>query len=91
MKYKIPRGTFDILPDKSWQWQQMENAFIEVAKVYGYERIVTPIFEVSELFERSSGESSDTVQKEMYRFTDKKERSFALRPEGTAPVVRSYV
>ena len=91
MKYKIPRGTFDILPDKSWQWQQMENAFIEVAKVYGYERIVTPIFEVSELFERSSGESSDIVQKEMYRFTDKKERSFALRPEGTAPVVRSYV
>ena len=91
MKYKIPRGTFDILPDKSWQWQQMENAFIEVAKVFGYERIVTPIFEVSELFERSSGESSDIVQKEMYRFTDKKERSFALRPEGTAPVVRSYV
>ncbi|PKN80271.1 MAG: histidine--tRNA ligase [Candidatus Cloacimonetes bacterium HGW-Cloacimonetes-1] len=91
MKYKIPRGTFDILPDKSWLWQQLESTFFEVAKVYGYERIVTPIFEMSELFERSSGESSDIVQKEMYRFTDRKDRSFALRPEGTAPVVRSYV
>lgn len=91
MDYKIPRGTYDVLPERSWLWQFVENAFREVAASYGYEQIITPIFEQSNLFERSSGENSDIVQKEMYRFLDRKERSFALRPEGTAPVVRSYV
>ncbi len=91
MQYKIPRGTFDILPSDTWRWQVVINAYREVACAYGYEEIVTPIFEQVELFERSSGENSDIVQKEMYRFQDKKERWLALRPEGTAPVVRSYV
>ncbi len=91
MDYKIPRGTFDILPERSWLWQTVERAFEEVASAFGYELIRTPIFEQSSLFERSSGESSDIVQKEMYRFTDRKDRTFALRPEGTAAVVRSYV
>ena len=91
MQYKIPRGTFDILPADSWRWQEVINTFRVVARTYGYEEIVTPIFEQVELFERSSGESSDIVQKEMYRFQDKKERWFALRPEGTAPVARSFV
>lgn len=91
MNYKIPRGTFDILPPQSSKWQYVQQVFREVAASFGYQEITTPIFEMAELFERSSGASSDVVQKEMYRFTDQKGRRFALRPEGTAPVVRSYV
>ncbi len=91
MQYKIPRGTFDILPSESHRWQKVISTFRETALSFGYEEIVTPIFEQVELFERSSGESSDIIQKEMYRFQDKKERWLALRPEGTAPVVRSYL
>ena len=90
-KYKLPRGTYDILPDASYKWSYVTNVFQETAKLFNYKEIVTPIFEDSDLFERSSGESSDIVQKEMYRFNDKKGRTFALRPEGTAPVVRSFV
>ncbi len=91
MEYTIPRGTYDILPEQSYKWQKVISAFREIAASYGYEEISTPIFEQAALFERSSGESSDVVKKEMYRFTDQKGRVFALRPEGTAPVVRSYV
>jgi len=91
MQYKIPRGTFDILPAESWRWQHVISTFRTTAQSFGYEEIVTPVFEQAELFERSSGESSDVIQKEMYRFQDKKGRNLALRPEGTAPVVRSYV
>ena len=91
MNYKIPRGTYDILPEASFKWQKIIEVFRQVANSYGFEEIITPIFEVAGLFERSSGESSDVVQKEMYRFTDQKGRVFALRPEGTAPVVRSYI
>jgi len=91
MNYKIPRGTFDILPADSYKWQYVQRVFREVAAAFGYREITTPIFEMAELFERSSGESSDVVQKEMYRFNDQRGRTFALRPEGTAPVVRSYV
>ncbi len=91
MDYKIPRGTYDVLPEESYRRQFVAKAFEEVAMAFGYSQISTPVFEQSELFERSSGESSDIVQKEMYRFKDKKDRIFALRPEGTAPVVRSYV
>lgn len=90
MQYKIPRGTFDILPPQSSVWQKVMAVFRETAQSFGYEEIVTPVFEQMELFERSSGENSDVVQKEMYRFQDKKGRWLALRPEGTAPVVRSY-
>src|SRR5690554_4719413 len=91
MRYKIPRGTYDILPKDSAKWQYVQRVFRETAASFGYEEISTPIFEMAELFERSSGESSDVVQKEMYRFEDQKGRVFALRPEGTAPVVRSFV
>lgn len=91
MEYKIPRGTYDILPADSSKWQFLRSRFREIADAYGYLEISTPVFEASGLFERSSGESSDVVQKEMYRFTDRKGREFALRPEGTAPVVRSFV
>ena len=91
MEFKIPRGTFDIIPPQSTKWQKVISAFREIAALYGYQEISTPVFELAGLFERSSGESSDVVQKEMYRFQDRKGRQFALRPEGTAPVVRSYV
>ena len=91
MKYSIPRGTYDILPSQSYKWQYLIRKFQDHAAAYGYAEISTPVFEQSGLFERSSGESSDVVQKEMYRFTDRKGREFALRPEGTAPVVRSFV
>ncbi len=91
MNYKIPRGTFDIIPPQSAKWNYVKDVFRRVASSFGYEEITTPIFEMAELFERSSGESSDVVQKEMYRFTDQKGRTFALRPEGTAPVVRAFV
>jgi len=91
MNYKIPRGTYDILPKDSVKWHYVQAQFRKIASSFGYEEISTPIFEMAELFERSSGESSDVVQKEMYRFKDQKGRTFALRPEGTAPVVRSFV
>jgi histidyl-tRNA synthetase len=89
--YSIPRGTYDILPDKSFIWQYVQRLFRETAAEFGYNEIVTPIFENADLFERSVGDTSDIVEKEMYKFHDKKDRVFALRPEGTAPVVRSYV
>ncbi|HPM03870.1 MAG TPA: ATP phosphoribosyltransferase regulatory subunit, partial [Candidatus Cloacimonadota bacterium] len=90
-KFSIPRGTFDVLPKDSYKWELIESKFRQIAKRFGYKEIVTPIFENSEVFERSVGDTSDIVQKEMYKFTDKKGRTFALRPEGTAPVIRSYV
>lgn len=91
MNYRIPRGTFDIMPPDSAKWNYVKDVFRRVANSFGYDEITTPIFEMAELFERSSGETSDVVQKEMYRFTDLRGRVFALRPEGTAPVVRAYV
>ena len=90
-KYSVPRGTYDILPSESFKWQYVKRIFSEVAAQFNFQEIVTPIFEQTDVFERSVGDSSDIVQKEMYRFQDKKGRNFALRPEGTAPVVRSYV
>lgn len=90
-KYNLPRGTYDVLPNNSYKMEYVLNTFKEVAKLYNFKEIITPIFENADLFERSSGETSDIVKKEMYRFQDKKGRTFALRPEGTAPVVRSFV
>lgn len=89
--YKVPRGTYDILPAESYKWQYIKKIFRETANHFNFQEIVTPIFEQTDVFERSVGDSSDIVQKEMYRFQDKKGRNFALRPEGTASVVRSYV
>lgn len=90
MKYNIPRGTFDILSEDSYKWQFLQNSFRKMATCFGYEENNYSHFEVAELFERSSGESSDVVQKKCIVFRIKG-REFALRPEGTAPVVRSYV
>ncbi|MCH4057501.1 histidine--tRNA ligase [Lapidilactobacillus gannanensis] len=91
MRYQKPKGTADILPADSHQWQYVENKAQEIFSTYDFHEIRTPIFESYDVFERSSGESSDVVSKEMYDFDDKGGRHIALRPEGTAGVVRAYV
>ncbi len=91
MQFKAPKGTTDILPDVARRWQYLEHKAIELFSIYGYEPIVTPMFEHTEVFLRSIGISTDIVQKEMYTFADKGGRSLTLRPEGTAPVIRAYV
>lgn len=91
MNFKVPRGTQDILPAETWKWQKVERIINEVCDLYRYEEIRTPMFEQTELFQRTVGETTDVVQKEMYTFMDRGNRSMTLRPEGTAAVVRSFV
>ncbi len=86
-----PRGTKDILPEVSANWQYIEQTIREICRLYGYKEIRTPVFEHTELFLRGIGETTDIVSKEMYTFTDRGERSITLRPENTAAVVRSYL
>ena len=86
-----PKGTVDITGDDSLLWEYANNVVSTMMKYYNYEFIRTPIFEASELFHRSVGESSDIVRKETYDFKDKGDRDITLRPEGTAGVVRSYI
>lgn len=85
------RGTEDILPSESGKWQYIEETARKVLERYHFSEIRTPIFESFNLFSRSVGETTDIVSKEMYDFYDKGERHIALRPEGTASVVRAYV
>lgn len=87
----IPRGTQDILPEETAKWRYIENQLHKLMEVYNYQEIRTPIFESTDLFARGVGDSTDVVQKEMYTFKDKGDRSITLRPEGTAAVVRSYI
>ena len=91
MKVQIPRGTQDILPEQAAVWQYIENVARDLCRRYQYNEIRTPIFEHTEVFTRGVGETTDIVQKEMYTFNDRGDRSLTLRPEGTAAVVRSYV
>lgn len=91
MKLQKPKGTQDILPADSAKWQYVENVARETFKKYNYGEIRTPMFEHYEVISRSVGDTTDIVTKEMYDFHDKGERHITLRPEGTAPVVRSYV
>lgn len=91
MRVQKPKGTVDILPDTSYQWDKVENIAKNFFRKANYQEIRTPMFENYEIFSRSSGESSDVVEKEMYDFMDKGDRHIALRPEGTAGVVRAYV
>ncbi|MCW6660696.1 histidine--tRNA ligase [Aerococcaceae bacterium NML201209] len=85
------KGTEDILPGASYVWQYVEDTARAIFDSYQYKEIRTPMFEAYELFARSVGETTDVVSKEMYDFYDKGERHIALRPEGTAGVVRAYV
>ena len=86
-----PRGTKDILPRDVEAWRYLERTMREICAQYGYLEIRTPVFEHTELFLRGIGETTDVVEKEMYTFTDRGERSLTLRPENTASAVRSYV
>jgi histidyl-tRNA synthetase len=91
LKIERPRGTHDILPSEQPLWQRVTGEIERLCALYGYRPIQTPAFEDTALFERTSGVGSDVVQKEMYTFTDRSERSLTLRPEGTAPICRAYV
>ena len=90
-RFQAPRGTRDLLPEELGRWQWAEAQARGVLERYGYGEIRTPLFEDFELFARTSGESSDVVQKEMYRFKDLGDRDLALRPEFTAGVMRAYL
>ncbi len=87
----IPKGTRDVLPEESWQWQYLESIAREVTRLYRFEEIRTPTFEHTEVFLRGIGDTTDVVNKEMYTFLDKGGRSITLKPEGTAGVARSFV
>lgn len=91
MKLQKPKGTQDILPGESRKWQFVEARAREIFGRYRFEEIRTPLFEHYEVISRSVGDTTDIVSKEMYDFYDKGDRHITLRPEGTAPVVRSYV
>lgn len=91
MKYKAIKGTRDLLPEEMFKKRYVENVARKLFESWGYLPILTPVFEQTELFVRSIGETTDIVQKEMYTFLDRKGRSLTLRPEGTAPIVRAYL
>ncbi len=90
-KFEAPRGTHDVVPSEQPLWQLATGEIERLCALYGYRKILTPTFEDSALFARTSGAGSDVVQKEMYTFTDRGDRSLTLPPEGTAPICRAYV
>ena len=87
----IPKGTKDVLPADSYKWQYVEGMARDIATLFNLKEIRTPVFEHTELFQRSVGDTTDIVTKEMYTFKDKGDRSITLKPEGTAGAVRSFV
>jgi histidyl-tRNA synthetase len=89
-RFQAPRGTHDVLP-RDHLWWRVIRTIEEQCVQYGWSRVSTPGFEDTALFERTSGEASDVVHKEMYTFADRGDRSLTLRPEGTAPIARAYV
>lgn len=91
MEVQAPKGTKDMLPQEAYKWHFVENKFREIAKFYGMREIRTPMFEHTDLFLRGVGDTTDIVQKEMYTFNDKGNRSITLKPEGTSPVVRAFI
>lgn len=91
MKIKSIKGVKDILPGEIEKWQWVESVAHRIFSRYGFKEIRLPIFEYTDLFKRSIGDTTDIVEKEMYTFTDKGGEEITLRPEGTASVVRSYI
>ncbi len=87
----IPKGTKDVLPEESYKWHYVENTARKVAETFGIREIRTPTFEHTELFLRGVGDTTDIVNKEMYTFLDKGNRSITLKPEGTAGVARAFI
>ena len=88
---QAPKGTQDVLPAESYKWQHIEQTALSIARDFGYREMRTPVFEHTVLFQRSVGETTDVVQKEMYTFDDKGGRSITLRPEGTAGAARAML
>ncbi len=88
---EIPKGTKDLLPQNAYKWHYLEERVRKITKRYNVKEIRTPVFEHTELFLRGIGNSTDIVNKEMYTFLDKGDRSITLKPEGTAGVARSYI
>ena len=91
MQMQAPRGTRDVLPEDSYRWQALEARMREAAALAGYREVRTPVFEHTELFLRGVGDTTDIVQKEMYTFKDKGDRSITLKPEGTAGAARCFL
>jgi histidyl-tRNA synthetase len=91
VKIEAPRGTHDVLASDWPRWELIEREANRLCGLYGYARITTPAFEDTELFSRTAGAGSDVVQKEMYTFADRSDRSLTLRPEATAPIARAYL
>ena len=91
MLTQAPRGTRDVLPTDSYRWQYLEAKMRKAAAEAGYREVRTPVFEHTELFLRGIGDTTDVVQKEMYTFKDKGDRSITLKPEGTAGAVRAFL
>ena len=90
-KIERPRGTHDVVPAEMPLWQRVTAEVERLCALYGYRKMLTPVFEDTALFARTAGQGSDVVQKEMYSFTDRSNRPLTLRPEGTAPICRAYV
>jgi histidyl-tRNA synthetase len=90
-KMRAPKGTYDILPQDAAVWRGLEANVHRIFREYGYGELRTPVFEHTELFQRGIGATTDIVEKEMFTFTDRGERSLTLRPEGTASIVRAYI
>jgi histidyl-tRNA synthetase len=90
-KISIPRGTSDILPSEVGHWQHIEEEARRIFNLYNYKEIRTPVFEDVRLFKRSLGQTSDVVNKQLLELKSAQEEGHALRPEGTASVVRSYI
>ena len=88
---RAPTGTHDVLPPESWRWQRFVDAFARRADTFGFGMVHTPIFEDARVFRRGIGADSEVVGKEMYEFEDRGGRQLALRPEGTASIVRAFV
>jgi histidyl-tRNA synthetase len=86
-----PRGTHDVVPAEMPRWEWVTGEVERLCALYGYRRILTPVFEDTALFARTAGAGSDVVQKEMYTFSDRSDRSLTLRPEGTASICRAYI
>ena len=91
MKYQKIKGTNDFFNEEAIKYRYIEQVATEESKKFGFSEVITPIFEMTELFTRSVGEDSDIVNKEMYTFTDRGDRSITLRPEGTAVISRCLV
>ena len=91
MLTQAPKGTQDMLPKDAYRWQEIARTMREACALAGYQEIRTPMFEHTELFQRGVGDTTDVVQKEMYTFEDKGNRSITLKPEGTAGAVRAFI